>query len=152
MKRLEMIVAIIGILLAVVAVVDTRSLAIWQEFSPGPAFMPIWVSAFCGILGVLMFLQARARADDEPVDWPDRAGGTRVILASICLWVFVLALNTLGIVLGGFIFLLVMLCGVMRQRFFYSFIVSTVTVGMIYGIFVSWLQLSLPLGVLSSIL
>ncbi len=147
MKRLELITAAIFLALSLVIVVSTGDLAYWEEVSPGNRFMPLWVAGAGALLALLLLLEARRRQSPGEVDWPDRTGWFRVVSTLAAIVVFAVLVDVIGFILATALFIIVLLLGVLRRAVVPSVLTSVITVGLIYGVFISWLSIPLPKGV-----
>jgi putative tricarboxylic transport membrane protein len=119
--------------------------AYWSDYAPGPAFAP-YLIAGSGIVLSLILLVTALRGDGEPADWPDAVGGRRVLYTAIGLVLFVAALPYLGFAAAGIAFMLALLLLVLRRRLVPSLATTAITVAMVQGIFVQWLNVRLPTG------
>jgi hypothetical protein len=148
MNRLEQISAISMLLLASIVVFGTSELTAWEDSAPGPRFMPLAVAGASALLASLLLLEVRSKNSLTPADWPDRAGAFRVILTTLAIWGFLLVAPWLGFVLGSAALVLFLLIVVTRCRLGPSLIVTVITAALIQGVFVSWLSVALPKGIL----
>jgi hypothetical protein len=148
MKRLDFVTAAAMLLLAVTVIYETSGMLYWDEINPGPRFMPLWISVGTMILSVLLIVEAVRKDSDEPVEWPDAAGRLRVGLTMLSIFVFVALAPVLGFVAGSAAFVLVMLIGVLRRPILPSAFTALIAAGMIEGVFVQWLSVALPKGMI----
>jgi hypothetical protein len=148
MKRLDFITAAAMLLLAAAVIYETGSLTYWDEITPGSRFMPFWISVGTIVLSGLLVVEAIRKDSREPADWPDAAGGTRVVLTMLAIFGFVALAPVLGFVAGAAAFVLVMLLGVLRRPILPSAFTAVVAAGIIHGVFVQWLSVALPKGIL----
>jgi hypothetical protein len=146
MKRLDFITAAAMLLLAAAVIYETGSLAYWDDITPGSRFMPLWISAATIVLSGLLVLEAIRKDSDQPVDWPDPVGRARVALTMLAIFGFVALAPVLGFVAGAAAFVLVMLIGVLRRPILPSAFTAVVAAGIIHGVFVQWLSVALPKG------
>jgi putative tricarboxylic transport membrane protein len=148
LKKVDIAAALVLIALSAVVVVDTWDLPYWTTFAPGPSFASVWVSAAGALIGTVLLIQALRTRDDQPAGWPDRGGARRVVLCIGALWLFLLILPFLGTVLSGLAFMLIFLLGIVRRPLAPSLFTSVLTVALIEAVFVLWLRIDLPGGVL----
>ena len=150
MKRLEILVAVAMLVLAAVVAVGTRGLDFWlvRDFAPGPAFLPLLVAGVAVVLSILVILEARARVADVAVDWPDSAGSRRVLLSTAALWIFLMIAPWLGFTISTALLVLFMLVVVAGRDLVASLVTTIITAGLIQIIFLTWLQVALPKGIL----
>jgi putative tricarboxylic transport membrane protein len=145
MKRLDIATALIMLALCGVVIVGMSGFAFWSDYAPGPSFGP-YLIAGSGILLSLLLLIEAIREDDRPADWPDAIGRSRVLLTIAGLVVFAVALPWLGFLLSTVTFMIVLMIVVLRRRLLPSLATTAVTVALIQGIFVQWLNVRLPTG------
>lgn len=137
-------VVLLGIALLVAA--GTLDLPYWADVAPGPSFEARWVALVGAGLAVLLFVQAWRSREEAALDWPDRDGQRRVLMTCALLWGFAIALPYAGFAASGLVFMLAMLMGVLGRAPVPSLVASLVTVAGGYAIFITWLQIKLPLG------
>lgn len=137
-------VVLLGIALLVAA--GTLHLPYWADVAPGPSFEARWVALVGAGLAVLLFMQAWRNREEAALDWPDRDGLRRVLMTCALLWGFAIALPYAGFAASGLVFMLAMLMGVLRRAPVPSLVASLITVAGGYAIFITWLQIKLPLG------
>jgi hypothetical protein len=148
-RKIDIVSALILILLSSVIALDTWSLPYWSDFAPGPAFASRWIAAAGFFIGGLLLLQALRSRPERKADWPDQAGSRHVMLCILMLGLFLVLLQILGAALCGFLFVLAFLLFVARRSLFASVATSLVTTAIIQGIFVLWLGVDLPKGIIS---
>ena len=149
MRNTDIVSAIILILISAIVVVATADLPYWSEYAPGPAFASRWVAAAGFLIGGLMLVQALRSRSTAPVEWPDAVGRRNVLLCILALGLLVAFLQVLGTALGGFLFMLGFLIVVARRSILASLTTSLVTTALIQAIFVLWLGVDLPKGIIS---
>jgi len=147
MKRFDIASAAVMLVLAALVVAGTPELDFWDEVGPGSRFMPVWVAGVTAVLSLLLMLEARRRAGD-PVDWPDRAGLRRVASTFAGIIAFVLAAPWLGFVVTTALFVVALLLIVERRPLLPSLVSGLVTAALIHAIFIAWLSIALPKGIL----
>ena len=148
MKTADLISAVVMLVLSGVVFATTRDLPYWADFAPGSAFAPFWVAATGAVLSIALFISALRRQTNPPVDWPDRAGFQRVILTAAGLWAVVVIAPTLGLVATAVLFMLFLLLVVERRRLLPSLFTTAVTTALVYGVFIAWLGIAFPKGLL----
>jgi len=147
MKTADLISAVVMLVLSGVVFATTRDLPYWADFAPGSAFAPFWVAATGAVLSIALFVSALRRQTNPPVDWPDRAGFQRVILTAAGLWAVVVIAPILGLVATAVLFMLFLLL-VERRRLLPSLFTTAVTTALVYGVFIAWLGIAFPKGLL----
>src|SRR5262245_18945052 len=146
MKASDVVPALLMLALSAAIAVDRRGLGFWADTTPGPAFMPVWLAILGVVLVVLRLIEARGTATQ--VEWPDRPALTRAGLTLGGLIAVPLLSPLLGLVLSLALFVAFLLLVVLRQRLWPSLATLAITVAVVYGIFVGWLNVPLPKGIL----
>lgn len=146
MRRTNFIAAFALLALSLAVLGGTWDLPYWVDFAPGSAFAPFWVAAI-GIVLVLALLVATWMDDDtEPHSFPDRHGVLRVGGLVAALWVMVLLIPLAGFIPSAILFCLFLLLGLERRPLVPSLFATAVVTGLVYGVFVAWLGIALPVG------
>ena len=148
MRTVDIVSAIVMLALSAAVFFGTLGLDYWAEFAPGSAFAPVWVAVAGAVLGALLLVSALKRTDDEPHGFPDRTGMFRVVSVAAALWAFVVVVPLLGFIGTGALFSLLLLLVIERRPLVPSLLTTAVVIGLVYGVFVAWLGISLPQGVL----
>jgi hypothetical protein len=148
MKAADIVSAVVMLVLSGVVFVTTRDLPYWADFAPGSAFAPFWVAATGAVLSIMLLVGALRRQTNPQVDWPERTGLQRVILTAGGLWAVVAAAPVLGLVASAVLFMLYLLLAVERRRLLPSLLTTTITMVLVYGVFVAWLGIAFPKGLL----
>ena len=148
MKTVDIVTALIMIALSVIVMLGTRHLEYWSEFAPGSAFAPFWVGAIGAFLGGLLLITTLRRDRHEPHGFPGRTGFGRVMGVTAGLWLMVIAVPYLGFIASGVVFSLFLLLLVEKRPLVPSLTTTAIAVGIVYGVFVAWLGISLPQGML----
>lgn len=126
---------------------DTRRLSFWDDTTPGPAFLPVWLAVAGAVLFVLRLAEAR-RSRAAAAEWPGRAALVRVATIFGALLAVPLVAPSIGLVPAVALLVLFVLLFALRQALLPSLATTAVTIGLIYAIFVGWLRVPLPTGVL----
>ena len=140
--------AVLMLGLSVVIVTATLSLGVWDGFTPGPAFFPILIALFASVLALQLLVRAFRATADEACDWPDPAVLRTVGSVYGTLIAFFVVTPYLGMVPAIVGFLLIVMVGILRQPLIGSVVAASVTTGLIYLVFVLWLALPLPRGII----
>lgn len=148
MKTVDIITALIVIALSSLVMLGTRHLEYWAEFAPGSAFAPFWVGVTGAVLGVLLLVTTLRRDQHEPHGFPGRHGFGRVVGVTAGLWLMVVAVPFLGFIASGIVFCLFLLLLIEKRPLVPSLATTAIAVGIVYGVFVAWLGISLPQGML----
>jgi putative tricarboxylic transport membrane protein len=146
MKASDVVPALLMAALSAAIAFDTRGLSFWADTTPGPAFMPVWL-ALAGVVLVALRL-VEARRASVAVEWPDRRALLRVGAILGGLVTVPLLTPFLGLVPALALFVAYLLLAVLRQPLWPSLATLAITLGLVYGIFVGWLRVPLPQGIL----
>ncbi len=148
MRTSDVVSALLMLVLSAAIVVDTWGLEFYGETTPGPAFLPVWLAIAGGVLFVLRLAEARRLAASAAVEWPDGPGLRQVVMTFGGLVAVPLAAPFLGMIVAMVLFMAFLLLVVLRQRPGPSLLAITITGGLVYAIFVLWLGVALPTGIL----
>ena len=148
MRMSDVVPALLMLALSAAIAFETRSLSFWADTTPGPAFLPVWLAIAGTVLFVLRLAEARRASSTAPFQWPERAALARVALVFAGLVAVPPLAALLGLVLALAAFVAFLLLGVLRQPLWPSLAAIAITVGLVYAIFVGWLGVPLPKGVL----
>jgi putative tricarboxylic transport membrane protein len=146
MKAGDVVPALLMLVLSAAIAFDTRSLSFWADTTPGPAFLPVWLAVAGVVLVVLRLVEARRV--HTAIDWPDGPALVRVGMILGGLIAVPLVSPLLGLVPALALFVAFLLLVVLRQALWPSLATLAVTVGLVYAIFVGWLGVPLPRGIL----
>ena len=147
MRMSDVVPALLMLALSGANALETRSLSFWADTTPGPAFLPVWLAIAGVVLFALRLAEAR-RLRGARVEWPDRAALARVATTFAALLVVPLLTPLLGLVPALALLVAFILLVVLRQALRPSLATVAVTTGLIFVIFVLWLKVPLPKGVL----
>jgi putative tricarboxylic transport membrane protein len=120
-----------------------------KEFA-GPSFMPTLVSVALGICGAGVLFKARSIPETQRMPgWSetDLAGAIRIAVVAGAVAVYNLLLEPLGYVIVTFAFL-VFLLWYLKVSWFLNLIISVIATVSTYVLFVIWLKVVLPMGLL----
>jgi len=148
MRMSDVIPALLMLVLSAAIAFDTRSLSFWADTTPGPAFLPVWLAIAGALLFVLRLAEARRTRGTVAVQWPDLAALARVAMVVAGLVAVPLIAPFVGLVPALALFVAYLLLVVLRQPLWPSLAAVGITVGLVYTIFVSWLGIPLPKGVI----
>ncbi len=118
---------------------------------PGSGFFPFLGGAILIALSLILFVSSLRRASgkrEEEKFFPQRSSSRRISLALSSLLAYWAALEFLGFVPTTFIFILFLLRSIEPQRWTLSITTSALTTILSYLLFVVWLRVRLPQGIL----
>jgi putative tricarboxylic transport membrane protein len=125
-----------------------RSYAYWGENGPGPAFLPFWLGLVMAVLAAVLLAGALRSADPGEPWLPRGEGLRRLVLVFGISVAFVALLKVLGMALGTVLFLIALLRGLDRQPWHVTVAVALAVAAVNYLIFIYWLKVPMPVGVL----
>jgi putative tricarboxylic transport membrane protein len=120
-----------------------------KEFA-GPSFMPTLVSMALGICGAGIVFKARSIPQTQQMQgWSetDRAGAIRIAVVAGATAAYNLLLEPLGYLIVTFTFL-VFLLRYLKVSWFLNLLISLIATVGTYALFVIWLKVVLPMGLL----
>ncbi len=150
MRRTNQIAGFIIFLLAAYVIVESRTrINYYTEYGPGPGFFPFWCGVLMVILTSVWFYQVTFKEPNvgsfrEML--PGRAGLIRVVAVIVSLCLFAALQGILGFALTMFIFLLIMLFALGRQKAPLTLVLSLILGWGITYAFRDMLDVQLPLS------
>jgi hypothetical protein len=120
----------------------------WGLEGPGSGFLPFWLGLGLALLAAAMLV--RSLKEKHPgEDWVPRGQGLRRILVVLGVSVALVALlKVLGMILGTFLFLTVLVRYLGGHRWTVTLAVAAATAGFNWLVFAHWLRVPFPEGVL----
>ena len=149
MRRADRIAGAVLLALAVAFSVGAlKHYAYWGENGPGPAFLPVWVGVVMAVLATALLVGA-LRSQEPGESWlPRGAGLTRLVVVLGATVTLVALLNVVGMVLGTFLFLIVLVRFLDRTPWPLTFVVAFAVAGANFLVFTRWLKVPMPASVL----
>jgi putative tricarboxylic transport membrane protein len=148
MRRCNLAVGILLLILSISVISASRDLVYDVEFSPGAGFFPVWLGIALLILSLILILNSTILkfylTEDNPL--PGKTAVLRVILILGSLLVGILLLEPIGFLVTMFFFVAFLLIFLEKYRWYSGALISAVMVSAVYGIFKIWLNVNLPLG------
>jgi len=146
MRILDVAPALFMLGLSATVFAGTSDLPYWADFTPGPAFVPRWVAGAGALLSVILLIQAWRAGGSAKPDWPEKAGAIRVGLTTAGLILCVPLADIAGFIAITFVFMAVMMIGILRRKIVPSLLTAVFTAGLIFLVFRWWLKVPLPAG------
>ena len=146
MRVSEVVPPLVMLALSAVIVLGTWHLGYWRDTTAGPAFAPVWIAAVGAMLAILQLRAARSAGWADVCDWPDAVGMKRVAATFLGLVAFLVVSPFLGMVPSAALFVVLFLYGLLARPLVPTLVTTAVTTGMIYVVFVWWLNTNLPTG------
>jgi putative tricarboxylic transport membrane protein len=151
MRRPYQITGIVLLAMSAFVLAEALELRYYTRLGPGPGFFPVWLAVLLAILAAAMFWQATfGRTDAMPDDFfADRRGYLRIgaVLAAL-VWV-IAVMDSLGFCLTMLAFYVVLLQVLGRQHPVVTAAIALAGSFGVYYVFVHWLAVSLPAGMLA---
>lgn len=120
----------------------------WGPGGPGPAFLPFWLGLVMACLAAMMLTRS-LRETNAGAAWLPRGEGLRDMLVVLGVTVaFVALLRVTGMVLGTAIYLVVLVRYLGRHPWWLALLVAAAAAGFNWLVFVRWLRVPMPEGVL----
>ena len=148
-KRADIAGGIITILFGIFAVTQAVQLDYWSRFGPGPGFIPLWSSIIIVAGGLLLLGHAlrRPKAAKRPKDPEKVKRLTAVAAVAFLSIVAALLMDYLGFTVAMFLFMVVMVGGVGRHKWYVTITTAAIVAATFYFGFSKWLQVPLPKGI-----
>ncbi|HHT01235.1 MAG TPA: tripartite tricarboxylate transporter TctB family protein [Firmicutes bacterium] len=147
MKKGDLIGGVISVLFGLVVVFEASKLPYWGAQGFGPGFVPLWSGVVIIVGGLLLFGAAWRMPADPPVT-PDPAGKMRLLLTAGTVVVAALLMPYLGFAVSMFLLVAVLVRGLGKHSWLVVGISSFLTAAAVYLVFVRWLMVPLPAGML----
>ena len=143
----ERVTALTMLVICVGLVIAGHQLQYWDGFAPAAGFAPVWVGIVGVVLcGLMLFQIGGFQSTDESL--PDRPALLRVLMTIVALWIFIAITPLVGMILAGLAFMVFLLIAVLRRPLFPSLVTAVGTAVLVYVIFITWLGVPLPHGLL----
>lgn len=134
-------------------------LGIGGSLQPGPGFFPLVIGSLLVLCSVLiLFQEVKSRSLTRPRGYTESAGGLGtkrhsfdVIITSVCLLLFIVAIEPLGFLTAMFCLVLFLIAGIGRRPWKVALIYALVAVLFVHIVFERLLMLRLPLGIMKGI-
>lgn len=148
MIRSEKISSALWILFSLLLIYETRRYSIGTIDNPGPGFLPLLLGIVLGTMSIIHLLKVwfKKGVRTESVLWPDREGLIKISSIFIFLLLFTLLLEITGYLVNIFLFFLILLRPIGKQRWVWSLSISMGATLVSYLLFDWWLKLPLPRG------
>lgn len=149
MKRLDEISSLCLILFAIAISIQSYKLGLGTSKNPGPGFFPMVSGITVGLLSFPIFIKAVLTSEKELIlFWPDKKAIKKIILVTLTLVTYAIALEYLGFLLCTFLSMLFLLKVVAAPKWFSAIFFAIITSLSSYVIFEIFLKSQLPRGIL----
>jgi putative tricarboxylic transport membrane protein len=120
----------------------------WGSGGPGPAFMPFWLGLVMALLALSMLLRS-LKQKDPGAAWLPRGEGLRDMLVVLAATVaFIVLLKVTGMILGTALYLAFLVRFLGKHRWWVTLTVAFGAAGFNWLVFVHWLRVPMPEGML----
>ena len=106
----------------------------------------------CTMIGagaILAFKSWRPRGKETFINWPGRAGATRVLVTLASLAIYIALIELLGLPIDTLLFVSFLVWYLGRYRIIYSAMIGLISAAVVYVLFILFLELSFPVGPLA---
>lgn len=146
MKKISIVISCLFILIAVFVFMTARTYPGASNGALGPGFFPMVLSGIMVLLSVLLVVNIR-KEKDEPLNLFNRKNA--IVLISIAIiTAYVILLNVVGFVIATPLFLFTMMRYFKLTNWKLNACISLLTMGVLYGVFTTFLSVQLPGGIL----
>ena len=141
------LVAALGLLL----LVNARRLEYMVEEVPGPGFLPLWLGIGILACGAILALKALrpARSHAQRIEWPERPGWVQIAVMIGGLGVGLYVLEPLGFLITASLFIAALMVSLGVRSWPKLIGVPILAAVVLHLVFVVWLGVPLPMGLLS---
>lgn len=145
----EKISSALLILLSFFIMFEARRYPFGTIDNPGPGFLPFLLGLILGGMSIVLLLKGWKGRGKQPTvtSWPEREGLMKISSIFLMLILFTLFFEAAGYIINVFIFFLVMLRPIGRQKWAWSLTISIGATSISYLLFERWLMLPLPRGI-----
>lgn len=129
---------------------ESIRLSLGDLHQPGPGMFPFLAGGILGILSLIVFLRSFKGnyKDEKQAFWLNPQRGLKVIWVLVALILYAIGMNYLGFSLSTVLFLGFFLRGIDPQRWLTVILVSIFGTAIAYAVFVYWLDIPMPEGIL----
>jgi putative tricarboxylic transport membrane protein len=151
MQRIHQISALVFLAVSGLMMWESWDLEYYTPIGPGSGFFPFWLGAVMGGLSLIWLVQVSRKAGkpEERAFFPDPKGRIQIISMIAALVLAALLMDLLGYQLSMFLFFLFTLLYIGKQPIWMSLVISVIGSVGVYYLFVTYLDVRLPLSSLS---
>lgn len=144
------VTSILFLLFAFFILFESRPYPLGSIDNPGPGFLPMLLGIALGVMSVILIWrsQAKDRGPQVKTPWPDRRGFLTVCSIFLMLILFTVLLDVTGYLINVFVFFILFLKPISKQKWSWSLAISIGATFIAYGLFERWLMVPLPRGML----
>lgn len=113
----------------------------WVRKGPGGGFFPVLAGIMAVIFGSLMLINSRKDKSSSAFPWKTLLPVAAIVMLMLCSYL-------VGLIISIAIYVFLWLKFIEKYKILNSLIIGICCAAIIYGIFVVWLQVPLPTGML----
>jgi len=138
------------LLFALFVLFESRRYPLGSVDNPGPGFLPMLLGITLGVMSFLLMRRSWTKSFDqgEKISWPGGRGLLVVCSILLMLILFAVLLDVTGYLVNVFLFFILFLRPISRQKWIWSLTISIGATLVAYGLFERWLMVPLPRGIL----
>jgi putative tricarboxylic transport membrane protein len=153
-KKADIISGCIGIIIGVYVILKGLTFPADLIMKVGPSFFPNFLAAgliICSIILLIKAVLGHSIGEYDPISWSNM-GIRRVCVAIVYIVVYCAVLKILGFIIASILFVIVFMRMFGKQEWWKYAVYPVAITGGVYLVFEILLKLTLPAGLLSSIL
>lgn len=146
MKKANLIAGVILLLFSAYIIVESLQMPFMAEFGPDYGFFPFWLGILMLILSFLLLVNTWRQPiipEDKP-PFTNLQALKNAAFIVLALAAYLVLIEIIGYLLDTFLFILLVMLIVHRERLFASLVISAIAAIGLYFIFHEILQVSLP--------
>jgi putative tricarboxylic transport membrane protein len=148
LKIVEKVTSVLLFAFAIFIMLGARKYPLGAIDNPGPGFLPFLLGLALGGMSIALFIRNWKKKDSQPeVTRPEGRGWIKVSSIFLMLLLFTLFFEITGYIVNVFLFFLVLLRPIGRQKWSWSLSISIGAASISYVLFERWLMLPLPRGI-----
>jgi putative tricarboxylic transport membrane protein len=148
LKIVEKVTSVLLFAFAIFIMLGARKYPLGAIDNPGPGFLPFLLGLALGGMSIALFIRNWKKKDSQPeVTRPEGRGWIKVSSIFLMLLLFTLFFEITGYIVNVFLFFLVLLRPIGRQKWSWSLSISIGAASISYILFERWLMLPLPRGI-----
>ena len=138
---------LIWMAIGIAMLIGSAKLKLGTFQKPGPGFMPFLTGCSLALLGFILSISSLKlhNGTQEISIKKFLKKGVQSLIASI---IYVFLIDSLGFIVTTFLFIFILLKIMGTRKWFTPFFISLITVGLSYLIFIFWLRINFPRGIL----
>jgi len=147
-KQADMVAAVILLLIGIYVSIEVSGYTKIASLDIGPAFFPRVLGVLLIVFAILLAWQAKSKNDQTQVVFINR----NLMIVFGLVAAFAVAFNFLGFIITSVVLLTVLMRLMGAESWKKAILVSIITTIVIYGVFHTFLNVPLPLGILEPLL